>query len=89
MCASTGKFNLEKLTLEEVDENEDEDVVPKTLAKVPAGKKPMVRRQTDSVLDTKSRGGSLKKSGTKTGANGVVRTPPTAKKQVTRTGSNK
>lgn len=86
MCASTGKFNLEKISLEQLEENEEDDSVPK-LASKPAAKKPMVRRQTDSQLESKQRGGSLKKTGSNITTNGAARTPPLSKKQVGRTTS--
>ena len=64
MCASTGKFNLEKLAIDQtLEETEEEDTVPKLTSKSNP-KKPMVRRQTDSQLDTKMRStGSIKKTG--------------------------
>lgn len=84
MCASTGKFNIEKLSLAQVEEHDDEHDTLATLPSKPAAKKPLLRRQTDSQLDTKSRGGSLKKTGSKPSANGVTRSPNTAKKPLGR-----
>lgn len=88
MCASTGKFNLEHMGLEEVDENEEVHEHPNEMKTRPPQKKPLPRRSTDSHLSSKLRGGSLKKTGLKSNMNGTSSSPSTPRK-LGRTVSNK
>lgn len=87
MCASTGKFNLEKLSLGNVDENEDEDCESKE-PKKQTTKKPIVRCHTDSHIGSKRRGGSIKKTDSKSSLNGLT-TSGVQKKLVARSISHK
>ncbi|XP_045196144.1 uncharacterized protein LOC123551350 [Mercenaria mercenaria] len=87
MCASTGKFDLEKLN--ENDEEEYNKIGELKISenKAQATKKPLARRQTDSQIGAKTRGGSLKKTGSRPTMNGVL-SPTIQKKPIARSVSN-
>ncbi|KAL4233487.1 hypothetical protein ACF0H5_008168 [Mactra antiquata] len=87
MCASTGKFNLEHMSLEELEENEEDGEHPSELKTKHVQKKPISRRNTDSLLNSKTRGGSLKKTGSRSIMNGT--SSPSTPRKLGRTVSNK
>ncbi|XP_060592424.1 uncharacterized protein LOC132747126 [Ruditapes philippinarum] len=92
MCASTGKFNLEKLS--QLNENEEEDENNHKLSDLKISdnknhhaKKPLTRRHTDSTsqIGAKTatpRGGSMTKAGSKSSLNGVHASSPSTQKKL-------
>ena len=90
MCASTGKFNLERLNEKDEEEENNHKLSGLKISehKNHTAKKPLARRQTDSQIGSKTttpRGGSLMKTGSKSSLNGVhAGSPHVQKKQITR-----
>lgn len=84
LCASTGKFNLENLNLDRLEENEDDtDSKSSEVKTVQSTKKPMIRRQTDTLLN-KTRG-SLKKQGSKSSLSSSNDSSPSTPRKFNRT----